>query len=207
MSPTRNPDSNFSLDDTLATGGAPSAPAPAIPKGRTKKRAVFVPLTTDGKLDVDRVRDSAELEAARSALGVVDPATLPPAVKPTIRKEYILPAFSLLEVAIRFLGKQVLKWPNELTVEMHFDEQKKQAMVEPTSAIIATYAPGWLIENQDMAALGAMLTDAIDDMINKGVARYQAKVRAAQNPQPPPIPPQAERVFTSVPQNGASVAA
>lgn len=207
MSPVRNPDSGFSLDDTLQSSAMPSS-APIIPKGRTKKRAVFVPLTIEGKLDVDRVRDTAEIEQARSALGVVDPATIPEKPKPTIRKEYILPAYSLLEIVIRFAGRKLLKWPDELAMEMKFDEKKKEALVEPTSAIISNYAPGWLIDNQDMAALGMLLTDAIDDMINQGVARYVAKVKAAQEQPSPPAPQPQARTFTSVPANGgAGVAA
>lgn len=212
MSPARNPDSTFTLEDQ-PTSAASVSPTPVIPRGRTKKRAVFVPLTLDGKLDVDRIRDTAEIEQARSALGVVDPATIPPPEPPKIRKEFILPAYSVLEVLIRLAGRKLLKWPDELASEMRFDVKKKEALVEPTAAVISKYCPSWLIENQDVAALAACLTDAVDDMVNQGVARYVTKVRAGQQAppqaggQPEPAPPQG-RIFVPVqPSNGASVAA
>lgn len=209
MSPSRNPDSTFTLEDQPASSSSSSS-SPTIPRGRIKKRAVFVPLTTDGKLDVDRVRDTSELEQARSALGVVDPATIPPPEAPKIRKEFILPAYSVLEVLIRLAGRKLLKWPDELTSEMRFDEKKKEALVEPTAAVISKYCPSWLIENQDIAALAAVLTDAVDDMVNQGVVRYVAKVRAGQQapPQAGQVEPPQGRNFVPVqPSNGVSVAA
>jgi len=222
MSPSRNPDSSFSLDGETATVSAPPSTAT---RARVPKRGFFVPITESGKLDVDRVRDTEGLAKAREALGVVDPASLPPKEPIKIRKEYILPAYSVLEVLIRLAGRKLLKWPDELAAEMYFAPDKKEALVEPTAEILSRYAPIWLVDNQDFAALAAALTDAMDNMINSGVARWQAK-KAAQVGQPTPQPfqqapqqqpqqqPQhrTERQFTGipinpVPANGVSVGA
>lgn len=222
MSPSRNPDSVFSLDgETTAVSSTPVSSSAT--RSRVPKRGFFVPITESGKLDVDRVRDTEGLEKARAALGVVDPASLPPKEPIKIKSEYILPAYSVLEVLIRFAGRKLLKWPNELAQEMYFSPEKKQALVAPTAEVLSRYAPTWLVDNQDFAALAAALTDAVDDMVNGGVARYMAKKQAASpSPSPSgqpapsqPPPPRQERTFTGVPvgpfppipDNGVSVSA
>lgn len=211
MSPTRNPDSAFSLDNQESSPMPSGAPTTTPTRSRTVKRGVFVPITESGKLDVDRISKPEEIERARAALGVVDPATLPPKEPVKINKDFIVPAYSLVEVIIRFAGKKLLKWPDELANEMYFSVEKKEALVEPTCAVLSRYAPSWLVENQDIAALGAAFTAAVDDMINKGVQRYTAKVQAAAHVPPPnvgiPMPPPIRREFTPVPANGVSVAA
>lgn len=208
MSPTRNPDTGFSLD-----GENPAVVTATKP--RAVKRGFFVPITESGKLDVDRVRDTEGLEKARAALGVVDPASLPPKEPIQIRKEYILPAYSVLEVLIRLAGRKILKWPEELAAEMYFSEKKKEALVGPTAEVLSRYAPSWLVDNQDWAALTAALTDAVDDMINGGAARYMAKKSAPQpaqaqpfqvpTPQPQQQPPPRRDFVPVVPSgNGVS---
>jgi hypothetical protein len=81
---------------------------------------------------------------------------------------------------------------------MHFSPEKKDALIPPTKAVLEKYAPKWLVDNQDVAALGAALTDAVNDMVNTGVQRYSEKVRAAQLAQQQTQPPQP-------PANGAGV--
>jgi hypothetical protein len=82
---------------------------------------------------------------------------------------------------------------------MHFSPEKKAALVLPTKAVLEKYAPKWLVDNQDVAALGAALTDAVNDMVNTGVQRYTEKVRAAQLAQQQPVQP------SQPPANGAGV--
>src|SRR5712691_4939291 len=206
--PVRNPDSGFQLDEQV------SAPAPGVsaaPSATPRKRVVrgiSIPLTESGQLDTDRVRDPQLIERARAALGVVDPATLPPPEPVKINTEFIKPAYSLLEVAIRFIGKKALHWPDLLAEKMHFSEEKKDKLVEPTAAVMARFAPPWLVNNQDIAALGACLADAVDDMVQRAVKEYVAEVKAAQGPQPPPPPPApAPRFSTPVKVNGGMAAA
>jgi hypothetical protein len=103
-----------------------------------------------------------------------------PKEKPHINREFIPHAYSLLEVAIQRGGRLFLKWPAELVAEMHFDPKKKEALTEPTAAVLEKYAPTWLVDNQEIAALAAALTDAINDMVTQGVNRYIVKVQAAQ---------------------------
>jgi hypothetical protein len=212
MSPQRNPDSTFSLDDN-PTGATPSGPTVAPPLSKFKKTAISIPLTPEGKLDIDRVRDPQQVERVRAALGVVDPATIPPPEKVKIKEEFILPAYSLLEVIIRLFGRKALKWPDALADKMRFAPEKKQALVAPTAEVLAKYAPTWLIANQDIAALGAVLTDAVDDMIQRGVNEYVAEVQAKQNPSPTPasapVPavPAPQRFSTPVATNGGAAAA
>lgn len=213
MSPTRNPESSFSLEDQASPMPSGAAPAPVASRTRPVKRGVFVPITESGKLDVDRISKPDEIERARAALGVVDPATLPPPEVKKINKNFIVPAYSLLEVIIRLVGSKALHWPDELVVEMYMDPKKKEALVEPTAEVLQRYAPSWLIENQDIAALGACLGDAIDDMVNGGVRRWTAKKNGQPLPVPPPVQtrpvaPPIQREFTPVmPVNGMPVAA
>jgi hypothetical protein len=186
--PQRKPESEFSIDDSVNTSAA-SVSQPT--RKRNVKRGIFVPLTETGALDVDRIVEPEKIEMARSALGVVDPSTLPPKEPVHINPEFILPAYSLLEVAIRWIGKKALKWPPALADEMYFSEDKKQALVAPTAAVLSRFAPTWLVENQDIAALGAAFASAVDDMVSKGVQRYADKITAQrdnaarQNAQPP----------------------
>jgi hypothetical protein len=187
MSPARNPESAFTLDDTISAPAPGQAAAPAAPKKRIRT-TIAVPITEAGQLDMDRIRDPQAIERARAALGVVDPATIPPKEPPKINREFIKPAYSLLEVAIRFVGKKALKWPDALAVKMRFSEEKKDALVEPTAAVLARYAPAWLVANQDIAALGACLADAVDDMINRAITEYVAEMQAAAGA-PPIITP------------------
>lgn len=211
MSPSRNPESAFSLEDQ-ATPMPMGVTVPPPTRSRPAKRGVFVPITETGKLDVDRISKPDEIERARAALGVVDPATIPPPAPKPIKKDFILPAYSLLEVVIRLVGRKLLKWPDELAAEMYMSPEKKEALVEPTAEVLQRYAPSWLIDNQDIAALTAALGDAVDDMINGGVRRWQAKQSGQAPPIPAPTRPQAppiQREFTPVaqPGNGVSVAA
>lgn len=176
MSPSRNPNSDFSLEETAA-----AVPAPEVQKSTRKKRAVSIPITEDGQLDLGRVRSSEDVERARQALGMikdVEPVVERPKV--AINRAFIPTAYSLLEVIIQRTGRIFLKWPPDLASEMYFSPEKKEALIEPTAVVLERYAPLWLIENQDIAALGAALTDAVNDMVNKGVERYTAKVRASQ---------------------------
>jgi hypothetical protein len=206
--PTRKPETEFSFDSSNAASpsGYMSTSASQPPtRKRTPKRGIFVPLTESGTLDTDRVVEPEKIEIARAALGVVDPATLPPKEPVHINTEFILPAYSLLEVIIRFAGKKLLKWPEPLAAEMYFSEEKKHALVAPTEAVLSRFAPSWLIENQDIAALGAAFAAAVDDMVSKGVQRYVEKLTAAQQAQKRatmsavPVQP--------VPNNGQAVAA
>lgn len=214
MSPARNPESAFSLDDSVSAPAPGQAAAPATTPRKRIRTTIAVPITEAGLLDTDRIRDPQAIERARAALGVVDPATLPPPEPPKINKEFIKPAYSLLEVAIRFVGRKALKWPDELAVKMRFSEEKKEALVEPTATVLARYAPAWLVQNQDIAALGACLADAVDDMVNRAINEYVAEVRAAQAGGIPPAPvitpppaPAARFNTPVVPANGVSVAA
>jgi hypothetical protein len=210
MSPSRNPESAFSLDGETsapAPGVGPTAPAAqsATATRRPVKRGFFVPITTTGQLDIDRVRDPEGLERARAALGVVDPATIPPPEKPKINKEFILPAYSLLEVGIRFVGRKALHWPDALAEKMAFSPEKKQALVEPTATVLSRYAPAWLVANQDIAALGAALADAVDDMIQRGVKEYVTEVQAQHAAETQRAAN--ARFTTPIPPNGVAAAA
>lgn len=212
MSPARNPESDFTLDPT-ASAPAPGQAAAATAPRKKLRTTISVPLTDAGLLDVERIRDPQAIERARSALGVIDPATIPSKEPPKINREFIKPAYSLLEVAIRFVGKKALKWPEELTAKMKFSEEKKEALIEPTATVLAKYAPTWLVENQDIAALGACLADAVDDMIQRAITEYVAEVKAAQGGQPPVVAPPAPTpapmrfVTPVVPVNGEPAAA
>lgn len=181
MSPVRNPDapsSSFSMDD------APSSVV--VEKPRPKRLGFYVPLTPDGTLDTSRVRDTATLEKLRSTLGVT---IQPPEEKqrPVINRAFIPHAYSLLEVGIQRAGKLFLKWPPGLVEEMHFDPAKKEALTEPTAAVLEKYAPTWLIDNQEIAALAAALTDAINDMVQGAVERFVAKEELKARPVTQPI--------------------
>lgn len=202
--PARNPESGFSLDEVSSAPSPGNSPAPSATRRTPTKRGFFVPITESGQLDIDRVRDTGGLERARAALGVVDPASLPPSEPVKINKEFILPAYSLLEVAIRFVGKKALKWPDALAEKMRFAPEKKEALVEPTAAVLAKYAPKWLVDNQDIAALGACLTDAVDEMVNRAVSEYVIEVKAAQSR---PVPPPPTNFSVPVPPNGVAAAA
>lgn len=199
--PQRKPESEFSIDDSVNSSAATAQPA----RKRSAKRGIFVPLTETGALDVDRVVEPEKIEMARTALGVVDPTTLPPKEPVQINPEFIIPAYSLLEVAIRWIGKKALKWPTALADEMYFSEDKKQALVAPTTAVLSRFAPSWLVENQDIAALGAAFASAVDDMVSKGVQRYTEKVIAAQQ-QAQRHPPMSA-VPVQQPSNGQAVSA
>jgi hypothetical protein len=185
----------FTLEDQAEQSTptpAPNSPPVAGTRARAN-RGIYIPLDASGQLDANRVRCSADVERVRVALtGVGEKKEeAPKEVKPIdIKPETILTAYSLLEVVIQKAGKFFLKWPVELVEEMQFSPEKKQALVQPTTAVIQKYSHklGWLAENQEVAALCMALGEAVDDMVQKGAQRYVAKVRAAQNPQPPPPP-------------------
>lgn len=165
MSPVRNPESDFSLDSNQSATAQPA---------RRKTNVMRVALGEDGKVDTSRITPE-NLEKMRQSLGVeVSP---PEAEKSTvpINRTFIPHIYSLLEVIIRRAGRMFLKWPPELADEMHFSPEKKEALTEPTAVVLERYAPAWLIENQDIAALGAALTDAVDDMVSKGTQEWATK--------------------------------
>lgn len=192
MSPKPSPTAEFSLDNEQPISQVPSVGATA---NRARSKGIYIPVTEDGKLDTTRIRDAAGVERARIALtGSAKPeAEKPVDVKPLdINPNTILIAYSLLEVVVQKAGKYFLKWPTDLTDEMHFSPEKKQALVAPTTAVIQKYSHklGWLAENQEVTALGMALADAVNDMVEHGVLRYQLKLRDAQTvEQPRHIPP------------------
>lgn len=166
--PQRNPNAdNFTLADS---------PTPANSE-QPKKKPTFlrVPLNDDGSIDTTRVSAST-IERVRVAVGT-EPAKAPEPERPAIviNRDFIPGAYSLLEVIIRRAGRALLKWPPDLAAEMQFSEEKKAKLVEPTAKVLERFAPLWLIENQDIAALVAVLSDAVDDMIQKGTVAWATK--------------------------------
>lgn len=169
MSPTRNPDSSFTLDGNPL----PSTSQPlSVPRVRTK--AIRIPLTDDGKLDSSKLAPET-VDKIRLAVGgtIAEPIIEKPPIK--INREFIPTAYSLLEVGIQQAGKFFLKWPSDLASEMVFSPDKKEELIEPTAAVLEKYAPSWLVENQEIAALGAALTSAVNDMVSKGTERWALK--------------------------------
>lgn len=184
MSPARNPDTSFSLDHSESS----PSPASASPSRSRVSRGIYVPVTTDGKLDESRIRNSADIERVKNALGVAAVAPEVEKEKLVINRDFIPQAYSLLEMLIQRGGIMLLKWPTALAVEMVFSPEKKQELVEPTAKVLEKYAPTWLVQNQEVAALVAALSSAVNEMVTAGSERYIAKVRAAtQQPPPPPI--------------------
>lgn len=171
MSPARNPDAGgFSLDmDTKPLSSEP------VPRKRT--RVIRVPLTDDGKLDTSKVSPET-VENVRQAIGMTTPEPVVEKTPVHINREFIPNIYSLLEVIIQKAGQMLLKWPPDLASEMYFSPDKKEALTEPTALVLEKYAPTWLVDNQEVAALGMALTAAVNDMVQSGVARYTAKKQA-----------------------------
>jgi hypothetical protein len=178
MSPTRNPDAGFTLNDN---------PGPTEPITRKRTRVIRVPLTDDGKLDTSKVSPET-IENVRQAIGITTPEPVVEKPPVHINREFIPNIYSLLEVIIQKSGQILLKWPPDLASEMYFSPEKKEALTEPTALVLEKYAPTWLVDNQEVAALGMALTAAVNDMVTSAVTRYTAKKQAEmliqQQPQP-----------------------
>lgn len=184
MSPTRNPES-FSLQDNPVpvNSGAP-APDAEPTRIKTKRRGFYVPITPDGTLDTSRITDPTTLERLKATLNVTEPAKEEKESSVKINRNVIPLAYNLLESGIQKVGIIVLKWPKDLADEMYFSVEKKEALVEPTAILIEKYSPAWLISNQELAMFCMAFTDAVQDMVQNGAARYIAKQQLVAKDQP-----------------------
>jgi hypothetical protein len=184
MSPARNPDS-FSLDAEVQRPLPPEGTAAARPV--RKRTGFFVPIDpSTGGIDMSRARPD-QVELLRQSLGAKDDKKEEVRPKADISPALIKSAYSLLELLIQTGGKMLLKWPKELASEMYFSPEKKEELIEPTKALADKYAPVWLVENSDLAALGMTLSSAVNDMVNHATERYMIKVMSGQAPPPPGI--------------------
>jgi len=162
------------------------ASAEQKPPSRVKKPRLgfYIPLTEDGVLDGDRVSDTAALEKIRKALAVPLPAEQP---KLHLNPQFVPYAYSLLELAIQWGGGLFLKWPLELRQEMYFEAKDKENLVAPTVACLEEHCPPWLLSNQGTAALAIALSQAVNNMVLNGTARYVEKKKLEL--QSPPAKP------------------
>lgn len=185
MSPTRNPESFSMLDNPIPINGG-GAPAPDAEPTRikTKRRGFYVPITPDGTLDASRITDPTTFEKLKATLNVAEPAKEEKESSVKINRNVIPLAYNLLESGIQKVGIIVLKWPKDLADEMYFSVEKKEALIEPTALLIEKYSPAWLISNQELAMFCMAFTDAVQDMVQNGAARYIAKQQIIEKEQP-----------------------
>lgn len=205
--PKAKTDSSFSLESPEPGATSPEVVAGTpSPKPARKKAGIFVPIDpATGALDMSRAT-APQIAALQNAMAGSQPDKKeePKKNRPKINPKYVPQAYNLLEIIIQQAGKLLLKWPKELASEMHFSEDKKRALTEPTAELIDAYAPDWLLDNQAMAAFSVAFSDAINDMVQRGSERYVIKILrgecppppgfkfppvGAQRPQQPPTPP------------------
>jgi hypothetical protein len=178
--PRRNPDTSFSLAEAASMPDT----TPTLSRPRPKRSGFYVPIDqVTGQIDMARARPE-QIEQLRTTL------TAPKAIEPekppvNLDPKLIEQGYSLLEVIIQRGGKFLLKWPNDLAVEMRFAEDKKARLVETSKPLADKYCPVWLVENQELAAFGAALADAVNDMVMNATRRYGQKVINGECPPPP----------------------
>src|SRR5271157_2081976 len=177
MTPVRNPNPGFSLDDSKPT--LVNSPTPA-----RKRAGFFVPLNPEtGEIDMGRANPE-QIAKLQAAIGSSKPKEETKKPSPEINPALIDQFYSLLEMGIRLAGRKLLHWPPDLAAEMYFSPDKKADLIAPTKALVDEFAPAWLCDNQKFIAFGTALGIAVNDMQEKAIARYMTRVFKGEVPPP-----------------------
>ena len=150
----------------------PGIDAAPSEESKKKRSGYFIPLTEDGMIDATRLKgDTERIEAVRRALNMAgDAPTVAPAMR--INPEMAGYLYDGVSRIIQLAGKQFLKWPEEFAVLVKYDDEAKEKLGPPTTAVLERLAPMWLAKHQDVAMLAVALATETQRMIQNAGLEY-----------------------------------
>lgn len=143
---------------------------------RTRKRGIFVPINEDGGLDQTRLRgDTAKMDEVRKALAMEPGGAYLAKPAVDVNPEFVRGLYKGVEFALGFAGRRFLKWPQELTAELHYSPQQLDKLESPTKTVIEKISPKWLAKHQEIATLAVVFTAVTTEMVQDGLRAFVAK--------------------------------
>lgn len=168
--PTAEPDSKPVSDDSPETSTALFGDDSSDGRGKSKRRPkLTVPLTDSGEVDFSRMTSD---QKEKYAIAFGQP-TGTPSPDLAINRDFIPHLYDAISMAIQYIGKKQLHWPDDLTVLMKYSNEQKERLTEPTARVIEKYAPKWLAQNQDVAMLCMAFTTCTKEMVENALVEWQ----------------------------------
>jgi hypothetical protein len=180
--PKRKPETeNEEIQDELITSDE-QAEKGKWGGSRPRKPTLRIPITSEGTIDMDRVRKNPEvLEKARAALGMA-PGEIGDAKVPEVAKvprEFVPWVYDGVAWTLGNVFK-LAKWPKIMTDEeraqfvagLHYSNEFKEKAKEPTGALLDravgnSKIAAWLMEHSELAILGKMFAEETVLMVQR----------------------------------------
>jgi hypothetical protein len=176
---------------------------------KNRKNRVIVPLTENGELDTERVKDVAELDKARAALGLAKGSIADTEVEiPKLPRQLVPPLYDGIAYLIRGLVK-LARWPRVMTPDernvfvgfMSYTDEFKRDATEPTAALIDQYVGrsrwvAWCMEHKDAAMVTTLFGQATYNMFVGAAMQFNQwrQVEAAKVKANGGFPPSENRI-------------
>lgn len=196
--PRRKPQAAFDgMDESSETVMNDIESSEKQPRGKHRPN-IRIPVNEEGVIDMSRVKDPAQLEKARIALGM--PAggmdTAPVEVQIPDEMLPLIPhLFDGLAYVIKF-GLKMAKFPKAFTEEqrtafrdcLRYSDKFKKEATEPTARLLQKAAGNsaitqWLMRNSDVAIFLKLLGEGTYEMITRGAQEFAQQVIAKQTEQ------------------------
>lgn len=165
----------------------PSEPKTDAPK----QERLSIPITSDGRIDFEtmktgnraRIESWVQSEGFRSQMGNLTGQPLSQSMSVELKNVSVI--YDALAMVISTVGGSVFKWPRELTQFIHYTDEQKANLEEPTKELIKRYSPAFLVKHQELVAWSLVFSVATKEMI-ESAARQFILLRQSQQPAPQP---------------------